>query len=197
MNKEVFKKGVALLNQTFPDKKMNTKLLWLFLERMDDERFLKSVMKIIQEKKELFPGTNIIALINEYAFADDYRTAEDAWRIVYGQAQSIGHWGDPNIKDKVILRTIDALGWKEICTCDIERLDTLRAHFFRTYNSYLERDKSESYRKGECLNGANPNRRIDSPDERKRLAEYEERCRRVDQERSQARAEKGAIGGCS
>ena len=74
MQKNNYKKGIAALLVAFPDKKIDLELYWLFLKDLTDGDFLRAIAEIIATHKELYPGTNIIALIREKAKIDRRQT---------------------------------------------------------------------------------------------------------------------------
>lgn len=67
MTSESFKRGFAALTATFPSMNFNGQLFWETLNDLDGECFLKAVWNLIKNTKELYPGTNVIAIIRERA----------------------------------------------------------------------------------------------------------------------------------
>ena len=67
MTNESFEKGFAALVATFPSMNFNAKLYWEMLHDLDGECFLRAVWDFIKQTKEVFPGTNIIALLRDRA----------------------------------------------------------------------------------------------------------------------------------
>jgi len=66
MTKESFIKGMAILKEVF-HRDFNLSLYWKTLKDIDDTSFQSAVLKIIQTQKELYPNTNMIAIIREWA----------------------------------------------------------------------------------------------------------------------------------
>lgn len=63
MTNEAFKKGFAALTATFPSMNFNARLFWEMLSDLDGQFFLMSVWELIKNTQELYPGTNIIAIL--------------------------------------------------------------------------------------------------------------------------------------
>ncbi len=55
------------MTAAFPGLQFNSKLLWQTLNDIDGEFFLMAVIDIIKTTKELYPGSNIIAIIRSRA----------------------------------------------------------------------------------------------------------------------------------
>lgn len=55
------------LTAAFPGIQFNTDLLWRTLNDLDGEYFLMAIIDVIKTTKELYPGSNIIAIIRERA----------------------------------------------------------------------------------------------------------------------------------
>lgn len=62
MTKDTFAAGMALLEEAF-NRKFSRQVYWKFLRRLPDESFAKAVEEIIREIPELYPNTNLIAII--------------------------------------------------------------------------------------------------------------------------------------
>lgn len=55
------------LTAAFPGLQFNSNLFWRTLSDIDGEYFLKAVVDIIKTTKELYPGSNIIAILRNRA----------------------------------------------------------------------------------------------------------------------------------
>ena len=74
MTKENFKKGVNMLGAVLGNLKPKPERLdiWFdLLNDIDDHDFERAVRTICNEVKEIYPGTNIVALIREQITPDD------------------------------------------------------------------------------------------------------------------------------
>jgi hypothetical protein len=67
MTNESFQRGYVALTAAFPGTKFNAPLLWQTLNDLDGQVFLMAVLEIVKTVKELYPGSNIIAIIREKA----------------------------------------------------------------------------------------------------------------------------------
>ena len=67
MTAQAFNQGITLLNRIFPKLGIEAKLFWALLNDLDGEHFLKAIQEIIKTVPELYPGTNIIAMIRTRA----------------------------------------------------------------------------------------------------------------------------------
>ena len=70
MTKETYVKGMLLFVATFQKMKIddNTQDAWfMLLEDLGDDQFLRAIKKVCQGQPEIYPGTNIVALIREHA----------------------------------------------------------------------------------------------------------------------------------
>ena len=52
---------------SFPGLQFNSDLFWATLNDLDGEYFLKAVISVIKNTKELYPGSNMIAIIRDLA----------------------------------------------------------------------------------------------------------------------------------
>ena len=67
MTSESFQQGFLALTAAFPGIQFNSNLLWLTLSDLDGQYFLMAVMEVIKSTKELYPGSNIIAILRSKA----------------------------------------------------------------------------------------------------------------------------------
>ena len=63
MTSEAFQQGYLALTAAFPGLQFNSTLLWRTLSDLDGEYFLMAVIDAIKTTKELYPGSNIIAIL--------------------------------------------------------------------------------------------------------------------------------------
>lgn len=69
--------------------------------------------------------------------------AEQAWGEVKRQIAAVGHRGHPRWSSEPLERAIAAIGWRDLCVCQEGDVGTLRAHFYRTYESYRRQYATE------------------------------------------------------
>lgn len=65
LSQTCFADGTELLMATFPAIKIDADLSYKLLQDMTDELFMANVIIICREQKELYPNTNIVALIRD------------------------------------------------------------------------------------------------------------------------------------
>lgn len=65
MTSHAFEKGFEALTATFPGMNFNAKLFWEMLQDLDGQFFLMAIWELIKDTKEIYPGTNIIAIIRD------------------------------------------------------------------------------------------------------------------------------------
>lgn len=59
-----------------------------------------------------------------------------AWEQVMGQIRERGMWHGPDPDcDPTLLRAIKAIGWEQLCGCEVDKLGVERSHFMRIYEA--------------------------------------------------------------
>jgi hypothetical protein len=142
MKKHNFDKGMAALLCAFPDRKFDCNIFWTFLSDLKDDEFLKSIADIISTKSELYPGTNVIALIREKGKLKEDMTAGEAWAICLREIRRVGSYDYPKSLDPLIEKVISIMGWRDLCLSDNMIAD--RAHFMKIYDNLVIRKRSEA-----------------------------------------------------
>lgn len=137
-----FKLGLQILGIQFPEllkQKEKIKLMQDLLSDLSEEEFVRGVKTLILRHKEIFPNTNIIAVIRDYALTEPSELSpEHAWAYVmkYRKDRKLP------LPD-LILESMEAVGhWACIVPGDEE--DITRAHFLRIYRSLQDAKKAES-----------------------------------------------------
>jgi hypothetical protein len=139
MKKETLKKGLGILLQSFPNKEINAEIAWPILADLTDEEFERAVVNIIATRIEIYPNTNMIAMIREMAKKKtDTLLAGEAWSIVLGEVSRVGRYGAPKFGYSLIDKAVRCIGWQTIC--DSETIGVERAHFFKVYDSLEHRE---------------------------------------------------------
>jgi len=145
MQKIIFDKGIVRLAVSFPDKRFDGEVMWEFLNDLTDEQFIQAISKLCSSLKEIYPGTNVTALIREYALPSSRTLAGEAWGEVMREIMSTGSYGYPSFSDPLIHKAVDCIGWREICMS--EKLAIERAHFLKIYEQLSERENKEKTEK--------------------------------------------------
>lgn len=142
MNKQIFKRGLGLLVSCFPDKDFNSTVYWELLQDLSDKAYLKAVKEVCQSQLEIYPGTNIIAIIRQKATVKLHLLAGEAWGKILKALQGYpGKKGSPDFGDPVINKAVDCVGWKQLFNS--EKLSIERVYFVKVYEQLVERENKE------------------------------------------------------
>lgn len=136
MKKITFIKGLALLRKTFKNYEIDKDLYWTILKDLSDKNYEKAIIKVIEEQKELYPGTNLIAIIKEKALDMNYTAPYLAWNEVTSQ---LHFYAKPKYSNPVIDSVVSIIGWRELCNMEL-RDRYLRKQFFDIYAQEIKED---------------------------------------------------------
>lgn len=138
MNQEIFVKGLALLQEAFPNKKINAKIYFEALKDISDEHFLAAVTLIVQTTTKLYPDDNLIAMIREKVIGRTKDRAVLAWDMVLGAISSHGAYQTICFRDRVINGAIQAMGgWEKVCGMLVEDEPFRKKDFIELYEAIL------------------------------------------------------------
>lgn len=140
MDYKTFKKGIAILVKTFPEKDGDFEIMWEFLKDLPDDDFISAISKIIMTELDINKATNIIAMIRSYAIPENI-IAGKAWGEVLSKISSVGSFGYPQFSDPLISEVVACIGWKSMCLS--ENIAIERAHFLKVYDSLAARKRNE------------------------------------------------------
>lgn len=133
---------MALLCSSFPDRNFDSKAFWFLLIDLSDEKFLNAIQSICQSKVNIYPGTNVIAMIREKALSQDrLLLPAEAFEIVMREISNVGNYGTPRFNDPVVQKTVNAMGWKELCRSDTEDINIVRSQFMKIFETFQSRAK--------------------------------------------------------
>ena len=65
MQIQTFTKAAIFLSSAFPDRKFEPEIYFELLKDLKDEFFLMAVIDVCKTQKEMYPGTNLIAILRE------------------------------------------------------------------------------------------------------------------------------------
>lgn len=109
---------------------------------LDDEQVARAVAKFIRTFKQVYPGTNVIAVLREFAFDfDSLPNVNDAWKEVRKNISVCGFYQKPQWSHELIEHSVSAFGWSELCNS--ENPEASRAHFFKIFDGELSRYKNK------------------------------------------------------
>lgn len=141
MTKNVFKTGLSVLLQVFPNKEIQPEVAWPILNDLSDNEFQIAIINIISTQTEIYPNTNMIALIRQKAKETPEITAGEAWGKVLKEVSRTGSYGIPQFENKLIQKAVDCVGWKSICQS--ECIGVERGHFLKVFESLEVRERKE------------------------------------------------------
>lgn len=141
MKRETFKSGLRILMTTFPDRNIDLEVYWELLKDMDDKRFLLAVKDICSTTTELYPNTNLVAMLREKGMSRNRLTAGEAWGEVMKEVSRTGSYGVPVFDNSLVGKAVECIGWKTICMSTMISVE--RAHFLKIFDQLEERDKKE------------------------------------------------------
>lgn len=104
---------------------------------------MDAVGKFIKTVKQVYPGTNVIAILRELAFDfDSLPNVNDAWKEVRSNLARCGFYNKPKWSHQLVEKSVSVFGWADLCTS--ENLEACRAHFFKIFEGELLRHKSKT-----------------------------------------------------
>ncbi len=110
------------------------------LSDLTEDQFYIAVKKFCMMHKEIYPGTNIIPYLREYAFKLDERmTGEEAWACFKNYNRGV-------LKEdrEVFNKTLQAFDEKSFGQSLVSDEAIYRAQFIKLYNSFKERLTTET-----------------------------------------------------
>lgn len=87
MQIKTYKNGMGAMVKAFPGLSMDLDFYWRFLKDLPDESFLHGIESIIMNHVDIYPGTNIIALIRENAFGKNEKISNSNMFIEYKEPE--------------------------------------------------------------------------------------------------------------
>lgn len=136
MKKANFIKGIAILRSIFKNYEVDKDLYWTVLKGLPDDVYEKAIIEIIETQTELYPGTNLLAIIKEKAVNINYTAPYLAWQEVIGQ---LSFYEKPKYSNPIIDRVVNMIGWRELCNMELGD-KYLRKQFFDMYNQKIKED---------------------------------------------------------
>lgn len=136
MKKANFVKGIEVLRSIFKGYEINRELYWAVLKGLPDDTYEKAIIEIIETQKEIYPGTNLLAIIKEKALNINYPAPYLAWQEVVGQ---LNIYETPKYSSPIIDSVVNMIGWRELCNMELGD-KYLRKQFFDIYNQEIKED---------------------------------------------------------
>ena len=141
MKDETYDKGMVILGRVLKNlalTKEDIKTYRVLLDDLSDADFLSAIVEICQKTTEIYPGTNIVALIRQCARGgskeDLHSRALLAWQNVIDTVERCGSWSSVQFDDPVIHSCVRALGgWIELCSTDVTEMVWREKKFLELY----------------------------------------------------------------
>jgi hypothetical protein len=145
MDDKDFASIMVVLSSAYPNFQMTDSMMIAYKTMLKDipVEYLKAgALKHASENK-WFPT---VAELREASFSimmnkDAIPSEFEAWEEVKLACEKIGHYKEPPFSHPLIVRTVNVMGWKELCLSENQEYD--RAHFFKVYKSLSERAESD------------------------------------------------------
>lgn len=120
------------------------KVWYEFLKDITKHKLEKSVRRFCLTEKNIYPGTNLVAIIRSYALEPETLSALEAWYIV---RNGISRRVRPVLNEDVLQETIDLFGWENLLHLDkpSEKMET----FIRYYNELKKQEHERLILEGE------------------------------------------------
>ncbi len=142
MTSETLAKGFALICMTFPNLGMTEDALnvWArLLEGLGDNEFMEAVVHLCRNEKQIYPGTNIVALIRERVGGDIQARSLEALHFLEQAMHRIGAYKTPNFSDAAITMAVSRLGgWEHLCHMEADEWKFVKKDFERTYRDTMK-----------------------------------------------------------
>ena len=131
---EQFRDGIAILLAAFPKLEPDEEMVqhwYLLLQDLTPEALRRGVLTVCQLHRELYPGTNLIALIRFYALPDEAPPSCLAWMEVHKAVRDVGPYARPAFSHPRIAEVVEMISWRHLC--DSEHIAAERDQFLKAY----------------------------------------------------------------
>jgi hypothetical protein len=141
MTPEAFKEGVGILSTTFPNLDIQggrTLLVWQkLLDDIPDKAFLSAVLRLCREETQIYPGSNVVAMIRERAVGA--RAGIVALHLLEEAMRRYGAYVSVVLPDPVIHLVVARMGgWPKLCSMDLDEWKFLRRDFEKLYDAAVK-----------------------------------------------------------
>lgn len=136
MKEITFDKAMKFLIASFPKIDFEPQVYWEMWKDLEDEPFMFALQAFIRSQEEIYPGTNIIAIVRNLVEGKKYPTLADAWLNVLAISKNtqdhITKYIHPLVK-----KASESISMWEIKQGD--NIQATRAHFFKIYEQLIKR----------------------------------------------------------
>jgi hypothetical protein len=139
------KKVMVILTGAYPQVSTNeaTLTIWYrFLADISFELGQAAALQLISQNK-WFPSIAELRQAVNKMLPDEIPSTEEAWLEVVNQIKAVGFYGKPTFSNSLIDKAIEAIGWQALCHS--ENIIADRAHFFKIYESYRNREIEDNF----------------------------------------------------
>ena len=137
MDNDTFEKGMALIIATYPNLNMSEKTIRVWRKLLDDipgKDFESAIIVICQTVREIYPGTNMVALIRESIGGTMESRAIGAWAKVIKAIREVGQYKTIQFDDPIIHSVIEVMGgWEGICEGPESETKWIEKEFVKLY----------------------------------------------------------------
>lgn len=130
----------------YPNFKVDEKFLlaWeMMLGDLTEEQFRKAIHKFCLSHKDIYPGTNVIAYLREYALVneEEYPDPFEAWKMVTDEIRRVGD-NTPSFKNPLVQKAVEFVGWRDINFS--ENPEWIKSQFTKAYEQLVARQKQNT-----------------------------------------------------
>ena|SRR6185436_7114933 len=83
MTNDQFKKGMVILSEAFPNYEMSPTLFFECLRELNDQDFASAILDIVKTVPQIYPGSNLIAMIRERSIQFAQRRVSNSGKITH------------------------------------------------------------------------------------------------------------------
>lgn len=141
MTKDTFAKGMTLLKEAFPNKKINPQVYYEVLRDLTDDQFIGAVKTICNEHQTMFPDDNLMAIIRARASGTQKDIGLIAWGLVRQAISRHGAYSTVTFEIEGVNRAINMMGgWIKLCAMTIEEEPFRRKDFLELHEIACRND---------------------------------------------------------
>ncbi len=145
-NEQTVLRVIRLLSVAFPSRDVTEELVMLYSATLKDipDDVLEAATLDVISRNIFFPSIGEIraAAVNIATGIERYQTAAEAWGEVSRAIVRYGRDRQPQFENPVTEKTVNALGWRNLCLSTNQISD--RARFIEAYNTYLQRARDDA-----------------------------------------------------
>lgn len=134
-NEAEIAKLIGVMAAAYPNTQVTDATIEVYITMLKDiplELLTVSVQQCMAES-EFLPT---VAKIREKALALTTPVAPEpleAWGVVLKAIEKYGFYRSPEFNDPVIAKAVDCIGWRNLCSSELDNQGVDRAHFSRVY----------------------------------------------------------------